>query len=181
MKRIITGQKIRVDNHKRVQKSEFKGLHIHKTVLKKKINIEILIPFESASEIIIRPKHVPRTIKETELNKVLKELNSVLSKDSDKRQIFINEIVKAIDNFSENNEKIENIRTSIKALAKHFDLNPEIIEEIQNYSNTRLKSITTIHREVSGSHLFYIFQSNKIIEIGELTKNSSIYKFLKKV
>ena len=57
----------------------------------------------------------------------------------------------------------------------------ENIEEIRNYSNTKLKSITTIHREVSGSHLFYIFQSNKIIEIGELTKNSSIYKFLKKV
>lgn len=72
MKRIITGQKIRVDNHKRGQKSEFKGFHIHKTVFKKKINIEILIPFESASEIIIRPKHVPSTIKETELNKVMK-------------------------------------------------------------------------------------------------------------
>ena len=169
MKNLINGQSIRIDNHHRGDGSEFElknNVHIHKVMNSDRYNgAEILIPLNETQDLIFKKiKGRDNIVKK----QIVNEINKAF-KDKRKRTEFVKYIFKRIEGFSNDtlSSNISNFIKGAKSLAKHFDLEEEIIKTTKNLIKDKIKSYTTLHKDKHGNK-YYIIQdvNGKNIRIG---------------
>jgi hypothetical protein len=172
VKRLIQDQKIIIDNHDRGsgRPTEFRGLHIDKTIYGGRYaGAQIRVPLDSDADLDIRIKnHMDKKRQRQLINEIRRAL-----KDRQKREAFVEDVMKAIENYSSQNVAIENIRASAIRIARHFELSEDILEEIIAQVKDRILRYTSIHRDID-KRLYYITQSPRYISIGEFRGRKQI-------
>lgn len=163
MKRLIKGQTIRIDNHDSGSGREITyddSLHIHKVMNSDRYNgVEVLIPLNENREISFRKVKGKNGLIKSRLRN---EINRAF-RSPQKRKQFASDIFKDIERYSQNEDnpiRIQNLVKSAKAIAKHFDLYPEIRNEVSNRIKDRISTYYSEHIDENGER-YFIYQDLK--------------------
>ena len=181
LKPLIKDQKIRIDDHKRGT-GEVKDwndssadIHLDKETyypINGRIqNVRIKIPLNSESDISIKNNKKPTA----EIPRKLKrEIQSALENKED-RQSFVNDVVDILKDYDSALSNINNLRQSIKKIAKHFELDwsdSEIVTSV----NGALQSLTKYYSDEENNRYFVRFDKTEIT-IGQKTdENKDVEK-----
>lgn len=170
MKALIQGQTIRIDDHKRGDRSETKWskeLHLHKVFNSDRYSgAEVLIPLNSERDLDFRKVKGSEKQQAQILNEIRKAF-----KNKQARESFTEDLLGQIERFSQNappNEKVRNLINGIGGIAKHFELNPNYLVEIKRNMFNRVKTILTKHRDEDFNEYFILqnLKDNSVL-IGE--------------
>jgi hypothetical protein len=145
---LIKDQTIIIDNHKRGTGEANrwdKSVHIHKTTHReiegKRQEVELRIPINSNQKIDVRVEGVNKGKVPKSL---MKEIRGAFE-DVEKRELFINELVKQLKNYSTILQTAERAAGVLDLLSKHFELK-WTGEKILHYANNALISYTQIYK-----------------------------------
>ena len=170
MKALIQGQTIRIDDHKRGDRSETKWskeLHLHKVFNSDRYSgAEVLIPLNSERDLDFRK------VKGSEKQKVqiLNEIRRAF-KNEQTRNSFTEDLLGQIERFSLNAppaEQVRNLINGIGGIAKHFELNSNHLVKIKRNMFNKVETILTKHRDEEFNEYFILqnLEDNSIL-IGE--------------
>ncbi|WP_029906775.1 hypothetical protein [Prevotella sp. 10(H)] len=164
---LISGQTIRIDNHR--YDTKFDGLHVHKIMNNNYYNgAEILIPIDTDYRLTFRKlKGKKKLIKE----KIQSEINNAFKKDEKATHKFVKEILSGIEMYSFDMTKQERILSLIrfaKSLATVFKLPKYLDSFVRKEIDGKIKSYISEFKDEYGKST-YIFQDidNKEIIIGK--------------
>lgn len=175
LKSLIRDQKIRIDDHKRGT-GEVKDwndssadIHLDKETyypIEGRIqNVRIKIPLNSDSDISIKNNTKPAA----EIpRKLIREIQGAL-KNKKNRQNFVNDIVDILKDYDSALSNINNVRESIKKIARHFELDWSD-SEISTNVNGALQSLTKYYSGDDNKSYFIRFDKTEIT-IGQKTDN----------
>ena len=163
MKSLISGQKIRVDNHNPgFPVDGLEGVHIHKKMLDgKNKGKEIEINITTGQ---IKPKG--ENWDRNEFEKIKNEIRRVLNKDPKKLKELIEKCVEIMQRYSNHHVTIEEAQDYAQNIAKAFGLKLEIKEEIIWRVSETIKKYISLHRDENRIS-FFILQSATNITISE--------------
>jgi len=172
MKKLIEGQILRIDDHKRgnkeVKSFDQKDIDVHlekitkRKVFGKKVNVKIRAPLNSDKPISIsidnkKNEEIPRKLK--------KEIQKAFN-DKKKRESLISEIENNLNNYESILDDKDKVHNSLKRLSKHFDLK-WTKKEISTYANKKLIAYTEIYID-NNKILYYLSIDKTKVIIGEL-------------
>lgn len=164
MKNLINGQSIRIEKHDAGSGREVsfdRALHIHKVMNRDRYNgAEIIIPLNVNENIYLKNVQGKSSVIESHIRN---EIERAFKKPQ-KRAQFAEYLFNEVERYSHNQNdpiKLQNLIISAKAIARHFDLYPEIIKEVEsrfkNRNENRISTYYSVHKDNEGNE-FYIFQ-----------------------
>lgn len=165
MRKLITGQTIRVDNHKSGTREPVEwgqGIHLDKTINDKKgkgVRFKIYLDSDRGIEFVGNSNDEDRRY-------IINEVSKILGKNPQKRKEFVEDMIKEIDRFSQTmspESRRLTLRDGANRIAKHFELD-RLEVEIENNVNQCL----TEHYDTENK-VCYILQDlrEKTIIVGE--------------
>lgn len=156
MKRLISGQSLRIDNHHRGQQViGTRGLHIHKVMNNDNYNgAEVLIPLYPNSEIEFRKIKGSNSIQD----RIKNEIKSAF-KDRKTRDEFVKYTLNKIESYSQNlsyQERINSLIEGAISLASHFDLIASFRQISIKVIQDKIISYTSQHKDENGNTIYII-------------------------
>jgi len=167
LKKLIEGQKIRIDPHQRgaVTPKNLKGVHIHKQFTDKKRRNKA-VRIDITGEKITFDK----SFNEVDIASIVKEISHVIETDRQKLIELSDYISDALWRWSNKEVTVELARQYSRNLAKLFGLKEEIAEEVVRRVTGNLVRYIGIH--LDEQHKLYIIDQDRkkiIISPGRIT------------
>ena len=175
MKKLIENQELRIDNHKRNEPNDWDtnsdDVHLHKiTQVKfngKPVTVDLKLPLNSDRE----PTFKIKNCKENNLkDKLTKEINDALS-DITKREKFTEELINILKGYKSQWSDREKAKVAVTRLAKHLDLDENIVSEMTTYIDGKLLSYTALLSD-KNKRVYFMTFNEKDIRIGEVNRFS---------
>lgn len=165
MRKLITGQTIRVDNHKSGTGEPVEwgqGIHLDKTINNKKgksVRFKIYLDSDRKIEFVGNSNDKDRRF-------IINEVTRVLERSLSKRKEFVEDMIREIDRFSQTmlpKDRRQNLRDGANRIAKHFQLSRFEVEIENNVDRCLTEHYDTENK------VCYILQDlrEKTITMGE--------------
>lgn len=172
LKRLIEDQRIDFDDHSRGNRTTTEwgtGIHMHKRFIDgRRDGVEVIVPLDSDEEITIRNSRGDR-----DLGPIIREIRKALAPGQTRRD-FVETISKKLDNLSRGSASLEEARATGQRIARHFDLDENITEEIVRSYKQRITFYASIHRGLDDKKLYEIVQRPKRITLRPAQKVFSL-------
>lgn len=156
LKRLIEDQRIDFDDHTRGNRTTTgwgTGIHMHKRFIDgRREGIEVIIPLDSDQKITIRNSRGNK-----DLGPIIREVRKALAPGQTRRDL-VETISKKLDHLSIGTASLEEARATGQRIARHFDLDKNITEEIARSYKQRLTFYASIHRGLDDKKLYEIVQ-----------------------
>jgi hypothetical protein len=166
LKRLINGQDIAFDTHQAGDGRPVRlaDLHLEKRLHHGKGKIRYALFGQE------EPTSSKRVSKRTE-ERVTKEVRDALYKNSELKRQLAEAILDALKRFSDGRASVETAKAAAKSIARQFGLDESFLRVVEDYSDTQLLSLRTVHFNLETGSLHEIFQSRDTIEVRKARRN----------
>ena len=178
MKKLIQGEKIRIDNHQSgvpLVWNSNQDIHLHKTTTishkGSSVSVTVRIPLNSDRKISIESnKANAKASTETEIRKkMIEEIREAFesSQNSTKRDNFLKSLIDEINLINGHSSDLSQkaVEKTFDRIMKCFGLNKSVKSIMMNTVSEYFKTY------YDDEHKYYLFAKSDITEIGELTSN----------
>lgn len=176
MKKLVKGQKIKIDNHGRgtgaidYYDDPANDIHLDKTVYdgkKKNGEYQIRVPLNSD-----RPVTVNRDENAKIPGKLLEEIQDAFE-DSGKKQRFVDEMREVLNGYpikDKNNANVDKVQKAMRKISDAFDLGWNDGPTLSYVHATRTQGLTFISLLKRGDDIFYLSINYKRIVVADYSK-----------
>ena len=176
MKKLVKGQKIGIDDHKRgtgavsYYDDPANDIHLDKTVYdgkKKNGEYQIRVPLNSN-----RPVTVNRDANAEIPDRLLEEIQDAFA-DSGKKQRFVDEMREVLNGYpikDKNNVNVDRVQEAMRRISDAFDLGWDEGPVLNFVHATRTQGLTFISLLKRGDDIFYLSINYKRIVVADYSK-----------
>lgn len=177
MKKLIQGEKIRIDNHHPnvpLAWDSNQDIHLHKTTTishkGSSISVTVRIPLNSDRKISIKSNKANTNVSIEEIRrKMIEEIREAFEspQNSTKRDNFLRSLIGEINLINGHSSDLSQkaVEKAFDRIMKCFDLNKSVKSIMMNTAHEYFKTY------YDDEYKYYLFAKSGITEIGELTPN----------
>jgi len=171
---LINGQDVSFDTHQAGDKQQINWKNVH---LEKRIHNR---GGKARFPLLGGEKPSNSGMNDNDFSRVITEVKRILKKDRKLVRELAETIVTQLEKFSSHTATSETAKEAAKRFAEYFDLDSEFLRIVEEYTENRLQSFTSIHFNPVEQTLHEIHQSGKEIRIQKPRRNNSLKRIYPK-